>query len=753
MNTGADEGVIEDLTSLVARDVGADEPDMSTNDLSYVDVQDLFYSYQDSGRGGQEEAVVEAVAFVSPLDALKEAVLALDWEVSSRNLNRCLAEIDPLLERYLDDQYCVALLKMLSTIVRYLDAEKANAHPDSVKVLTSAYVCLDKIVSALDMAAAEKNKAVADEVVKFKTLRQKIAANVTGRRADRGEVQGPRDVDALLALKAMVLSVDWGEITQERIDAFLAEIAALKKRWQGDGTLVQGLEILRAYGQYIFVKKKKAHPDSFSQLFASYNSLERVLVSDHLTPGEKKDIISLELQKFIALKQRIAAVQEQPRETTPAPGAVRADAAKEEGEARRQAESGEAASFLTAVDTRLDDFFAEKDAVQAAALQVAEIPGDERPTADDRGAPAAMVEDFVAAMVDEDEGPAMFMEELPAPPEEFIAPVIQQEAIVEEVTVEEAVVPEEEAPVLVVAEEVLLPAEDSGGSLLPEELLLQVEESAPGPMAEAMMPLPSGLEGAEAEDHLAEALPLAEEVSRDQTIPVADEMGLAELGEIVTEPVASVMDEQALASDRAASVAHAAEELFAPGMVGEQAEVAAPASSSRLWLGELAPVIAELPGECSDMAVAALRQQIDTVAAQQAISPVDGIALDLLSAVSAQLAVMAAGDRATGVALLQSLCEQLAPDATGKGAGTEASALAVIQSLVHGTVVWQRDAVRLTTGRFAVDQASAPVAAPALTEEGQEEGPAATPETPAPQGPIAPAGSFFEKIRQLFRKK
>lgn len=721
MNTASDENIIEDLTTLVAQGVGANEPDMSTNDLSYVDIQDLFDTYQDKGKRRPEETVVEAVAFVSPLDALKEIILALDWDVSSSNLKKCQAEIEVLLKGCPDDPYSVALLKMLSTIVKYLDQEKGNSHPDSVKVLTSVYVCLEKIVSSLDMDDVDKNQAVAKEVVKFKTLRQKIAKNSKGRKATGGEDRGSREIDALISLKAMVLSIDWGEISQERIDAFFAEIAALKKKWRTDGTLVQGLEILRAYGQYIFVKKDHAHPDSFSQLFASYNSLERVLASDHLTPAAKKDIISLELQKFIALKQQIAAAPPAVAPPTKTPVADIHDTAREEGETRQQAERAQTALFMTALDSRLDDFFAEKDATQAAALQVAELPPYESTSLYDEGAPAAMSDDVVLPMAGEDEGPALFREEANAP------------------------------------EEVL------GVAGLPEEALVLIDEGSPAHIADEAIQLPPTPEPAAVEELILQMPPQAEQpdrpVSRDQTIAVAEGIGPIEPSEPLPEPDLNLTYEKDLDSDRAAHEALDAEELFEAGMVSEWEALSAPASSCPPWLDDLAPLITGLQGQCSDTAVAALRREIATVSTRQALPPVAAIALDLLSAVAAQLAALAEGDRAEGAALLESWRARLTSEGAGNKAGTDASTLPLIQSLVHDYVAWQSDAVRLVTSRYPADRPSTPAppaaaeqqaaGAPALTEEAPKE-PAPTPRPR--QDRTAPTGSFFEKIRQLFKK-
>ncbi len=767
MNTASNENTFEDLTTLVARDGGANEPDMSTNDLSYVDVQDLFVTYHDNGTRGPEEAIVEDVAIVSPLDALKEIILALDWDVSSSNLKKCQAEIEGLLKGCQDDQYSVALLKMLSTIVKYLDVEKVNAHPDSVKVLTSAYVCLEKIASSSGMDDADKNQALAQEVAKFKTLRQKIAKNIKGPKATGGEDRGSREIDALTPLKAMVLSIDWGEISQERIDAFFAEIAALKKRWQADGTLVQGLEILRAYGHYIFVKKDHAHPDSFSQFFASYNSLERVLASDHLTPADKKEIISLELQKFITLKKQITSGQEPSIETTASP----AFAPGEEG-TRQLAEGGQAALFMNALDSRLDDFFAEKDATQAAALQVAELPGDESTSSYAEGAPAAMSDDVVPSMAGGDKGPALFIEEAHAPEQVVGGSAVQEEVLIHTVEgtpalpmAEDIPLPlagSEEGPALFM-EEANAPEEDRGVSAVQDETLIHADEGSPAQSADDTVPLSSTPEKVAAEDFMPEVPPQAEKPDRSVTsstaISVAEEVGQKEQSEILVEPDLAITYDQGLESDRAAHEAPVAEELFAAATVSEQEDLAVPALSCPSWFAGLAPLIAGLQGQCSDAAVAALRREIATVSTRRALPPAACIALDLLSAVAAQLAALAEGDRAEGAALLKSMRLRLTTGGGGNETGTDASAVPTIQSLVHDYAAWQSKAIRLVTSRYPTDRPCTQ-AAPAAAEPQAAKAPALAEEalsgaasTPSPrQDQTAATGSFFEKIRQLFKK-
>ena len=62
----------------------------------------------------------------------------------------------------------------LADQVEYINTKKVTAHPDSIKLLHSVYHGLEKVVETPAMREAEKMRLLADEVAKFKALKDQI---------------------------------------------------------------------------------------------------------------------------------------------------------------------------------------------------------------------------------------------------------------------------------------------------------------------------------------------------------------------------------------------------------------------------------------------------------------------------------------------------------------------------------------------------------------------------------------------------
>lgn len=765
MDTLSDAYITEDLTRLVAQDVGSDEPDLTTNDLSYVDLDDLFATHSSSAEP-QAASAPEITVVRSPLDTLKEIILSLDWELTDKNITKCLAEIDALQTRWADDQYCSTLLKLLATIAKYIGDAKENAHPDSIKVLNSAYVCLERIVSALSMAEDEKHGAVSEELHKFKTLRQKIAlktqsVNVAGKGQDAA-----RTTEPLLALKAMVLGIDWGEIDQQRIDIFYAEISALKEKWGTDKTLVQGLEILRAYGQYIFSKKGKAHPDSFKQFISSYNSLERVVATDSLSQAAKEEIIALELQKFISLKQQIVAAGKGPEPRAKAPAEIIEKApahqpspATKAASAPPKAAEVDRASFLTDVDDRLDNFFMEKDAASAGELWVAELPMEgPLPTAD--GAPAAMIDE--TALPADDNAPAMFMEEI-APPADDSAPAMFMQEIAPPADdnapamfMQEVAPPVDDSAPAMFMQEIAPPADDNAPAMFMEEVAPPADDSAPAMLMEEIAPpaelpskgTPSPPAAHGSDELMAEALPLTKKADRqparpDQEISVADETVLAELQEAEESLIAS--DKQpSLCKDVAAGTMTSAGDILAAAKIRSQQTKksgAEPVAQGPTDFGRMKALSQALLRHCPDAALADFRQELSGQCDRWAAIPLAGIGLDLLDTMAAQLEVIPEQSRADSAVPLAALYQRLEQALIGPQGGSQQAGLAAVQSICHDYTVWQKASIQTMASLPSRSVAVANhEAAPVAASHGPEPGPEHSP---------PPAPSFFAKVKRL----
>ncbi|MFH1138496.1 MAG: hypothetical protein V1816_20665 [Pseudomonadota bacterium] len=113
-------------------------------------------------------------ALTSPIKDLKSIVLSMDWEINDQTLERFGQEVAKLLKVFQDDKKKVVLLKLLSSLGRYIKKKRHAAHPDSIKTLHSVYGVLEKIILERDVPEESQKRLVAAEVKKFKDLQEKV---------------------------------------------------------------------------------------------------------------------------------------------------------------------------------------------------------------------------------------------------------------------------------------------------------------------------------------------------------------------------------------------------------------------------------------------------------------------------------------------------------------------------------------------------------------------------------------------------
>ncbi|MGB9499452.1 MAG: hypothetical protein ACKVE4_06820 [Dissulfuribacterales bacterium] len=138
-----------------------------------------------------------------------------------------------------------------------------------------------------------------------------MAAADVGNGVDGDDADSP-----VKALKVLVFSIDW-EITDEIMVDFLKETRHLAKKYKNDKVLSIFLKLHESIGKYIKAKKVRAHPDSFKLIASVFKNFEKVLLSPGITEVQKKKLLSSEVKKFKAFKQRVILREEtlEPAET------------------------------------------------------------------------------------------------------------------------------------------------------------------------------------------------------------------------------------------------------------------------------------------------------------------------------------------------------------------------------------------------------------------------------------------------------
>jgi len=281
--------------------VGADE----YNESFSTDYVDLFEPL------GDDDA---------PIAKLKTIILSIDWEITDDILHQLNDELQDLKDVWAGNKINLIYVQALEKIGRYISLEKANSHPNAIKLLLAFYYNLEKIVSSSSMNEEEKKQLLLQDVKKFDQFKVQIAPSKEKKGpAARPVVSEPQAVAAaedalfptlrehknvLTNLKAIVLGIDW-EIGDQELIRLSEEINKLEKIFSESRAKLIFLQGLGALGSYIRSAKSSAHPDAFKLFRSFYEGLERIY-TEVLSKDQEKAVLLAEVKKFNAFKAVIA---------------------------------------------------------------------------------------------------------------------------------------------------------------------------------------------------------------------------------------------------------------------------------------------------------------------------------------------------------------------------------------------------------------------------------------------------------------
>lgn len=172
----------------------------------------------------QEEDVAE-----NPLRDLKATLLAVDWEINDDIMADMLLHAGKLEKTFQDNKVNQLFLQLLQAVGKYIKAQKANAHPDAIKLLSSIYTGLEIVSMAEGMTDAEKKKILKIEVDRFKSLKKKVAERNAEQKSSEGSVESaPGSRTTGDARMDEVLQNALGIIRKDLTDLIRAEFETLR---------------------------------------------------------------------------------------------------------------------------------------------------------------------------------------------------------------------------------------------------------------------------------------------------------------------------------------------------------------------------------------------------------------------------------------------------------------------------------------------------------------------------------------------
>ncbi len=129
----------------------------------------------------EKEAKPEGKKIIDPkkiensmIKDLKSVILSLEWEITDQVMQKLGEEIRKLESKCKDDKIVVAFLQLLGSLGKYIRKKRADAHPDSIRLLNSVYENLENVMLSDDLSEAEKRKMLVTQVSKYKKLKDEI---------------------------------------------------------------------------------------------------------------------------------------------------------------------------------------------------------------------------------------------------------------------------------------------------------------------------------------------------------------------------------------------------------------------------------------------------------------------------------------------------------------------------------------------------------------------------------------------------
>jgi len=171
-------------------------------------------------------------------------------------------------------------------------------------------------------------------------------------------------------LKSTVLSIDW-EITDEVMSRFVNQVEDLKKEFRDNKINLLFLQLLGSVGVYIKTNRGKADPEAFKVLGSSFKAFDDVVSSNNMPNTEKKNKLTVELEKFKELKKKIAAKKQAvkpPSAKAPEPMPVQASPRLEKPIERKAEKRNDENDHIQLVVQATSDSGGNKDDIQEIIL-------------------------------------------------------------------------------------------------------------------------------------------------------------------------------------------------------------------------------------------------------------------------------------------------------------------------------------------------------------------------------------------------
>lgn len=177
----------------------------------------------------------------SSIKELKSVILSLEWEITDQVMLTLGEEIGKLEALFKSDKIIVAFLQLLGSLGKYIRKKRAEAHPDSIRLLHSVYESLEKAMLSHEMTDAAKKKMLVSQVSRYKKLKKEIVVAKSAAPKKETPASEPDSSDSMISEQPSD-DTDYAQAKQGRIE----DTQEYDVTQSGMGPTVANQEIIQA---------------------------------------------------------------------------------------------------------------------------------------------------------------------------------------------------------------------------------------------------------------------------------------------------------------------------------------------------------------------------------------------------------------------------------------------------------------------------------------------------------------------------
>jgi hypothetical protein len=160
---------------------------------------DNFFEKEDKPEKRPQKMIDPKLIENSVIKDLKSVILSLEWEITDQVMQKLGEEVRKLEQKSKEDKIVVAFLQLMGSLGKYIRKKRAEAHPDSIRLLNSVYENLELAMLSDQMSEAEKRKMLVSQVSQYKKLKEDI---VVGKPGGESRAEKKKETAAALEQEA-----------------------------------------------------------------------------------------------------------------------------------------------------------------------------------------------------------------------------------------------------------------------------------------------------------------------------------------------------------------------------------------------------------------------------------------------------------------------------------------------------------------------------------------------------------------------